>query len=153
MGYYTARAQELLSAARPLMDIYRIDNKNEFNAFLQVDSEAIGKRRSILSSLPLYTIDASLLVEMLARSGFDGEEAAGIADAASSARRRVVHILETSEIHVEIPLLTREEFEVYPLNLDLSNVFARRASRTRTSSTLRTWRIPTVSQRIILGIR
>ena len=60
---------------------------------------------------------------MLARSGFDGEEAAGIADAASSARRRVVHILETSEIHVEIPLLTREEFEVYPLNLDLSNVF------------------------------
>lgn len=66
------------------MDIYRIDNKNEFNAFLQVDSEAIGKRRSILSSLPLYTIDASLLVEMLARSGFDGEEAAGIADAASS---------------------------------------------------------------------
>lgn len=123
LGYYTARAQELLSAARPLMDIYRIDNKNEFNAFLQVDSEAIGKRRSILSSLPLYTIDASLLVEMLARSGFDGEEAAGIADAASSARRRVVHILETSEIHVEIPLLTREEFEVYPLNLDLSNAF------------------------------
>lgn len=123
LGYYTARAQELLSAARPLMDIYRIDNKNEFDAFLQVDSEAIGKRRSILSSLPLYTIDASLLVEMLARSGFDGEEAAGIADAASSARRRVVHILETSEIHVEIPLLTREEFEVYPLNLDLSNAF------------------------------
>ena len=123
LGYYTARAQELLSAARPLMDIYRIDNKNEFNAFLQVDSETIGKRRSILSSLPLYTIDASLLVEMLARSGFDGEEAAGIADAASSARRRVVHILETSEIHVEIPLLTREEFEVYPLNLDLSNAF------------------------------
>ena len=40
LGYYTARAQELLSAARPLMDIYRIDNKNEFNAFLQVDSEA-----------------------------------------------------------------------------------------------------------------
>ena len=36
LGYYTARAQELLSAARPLMDIYRIDNKNEFNAFLQV---------------------------------------------------------------------------------------------------------------------
>lgn len=123
LGYYTARAQELLSAARPLMDIYRIDNKNEFNAFLQVDSETIGKRRSILSSLPLYTIDASLLVEMLARSGFDGEEAAGIADAASSARRRVVHILETSEIHVEIPLLTREEFEVCPLNLDLSNAF------------------------------
>ena len=127
LGYYTARAQELLSAARPLMDIYSIDNKNEFNAFLQVESEAIGKRKSILSSLPLYTIDASLLVEMLARSGFDGEEAAGIADAASSAHRRVVHILETSEIHVKIPLLTREEFEAYPLNLDLSNAFCEKS--------------------------
>ncbi len=108
LGYYTARAQELLSAARPLMDIYRIDNKNEFNAFYRRIQKAIGKRKSILSSLPLYTIDASLLVEMLARSGFDGEEAAGIVDAANSARQRVLHILETSEIHVKIPLLTRE---------------------------------------------
>ena len=107
MGYYTARAQELERCAT-LMDIYRIDNKNEFNAFYRRIQKQSGKRKSILSSLPLYTIDASLLVEMLARSGFDGEEAAGIVDAANSARQRVLHILETSEIHVKIPLLTRE---------------------------------------------
>ncbi|MFR3273374.1 MAG: hypothetical protein ACLTQI_05945 [Slackia sp.] len=119
LGYYTARAQELLSAARPLMDIYRIDNKNEFSAFLQADSEAIGKRRA--SSLRCrFTIDASLLVEMLA--GLDSMEKRR-PSSMPPPRRRVVHILETSEIHVEIPLLTREEFEVYPLNLDLSNAF------------------------------
>ena len=123
LGYYTERAQELLSAARPLMDIYRIDNKNEFDAFLQADSAVTGKRKSILSSLPLYTIDASLLTEMLAKSGFDCEEMTGIAAVANSARRRILHILETNEIHVKVPQLAREEFEAYPLNLDLSNVF------------------------------
>ena len=61
LGYYTARAQELLGAARPLMDIYRVGNRNKFDAFLLADSEAAGKRRSILSSLPLHTIDALLL--------------------------------------------------------------------------------------------
>ena len=127
LGYYTARAQELLGAARPLMDIYRVGNRNKFDAFLLADSEAAGKRRSILSSLPLYTIDALLLEEMLAQNGFAVEEISRIADVANSARRRILHILETSEIQVKIPLLTREEFEAYPLNLDLSNAFCEKS--------------------------
>lgn len=127
LGYYTARAQELLGAARPLMDIYRVGNRNKFDAFLLADSEAAGKRRSILSSLPLYTIDALLLEEMLAQNGFAVEEISHIADVANSARRRILHILETSEIQVKIPLLTREEFEAYPLNLDLSNAFCEKS--------------------------
>ena len=127
LGYYTARAQELLGAARPLMDIYRVGNRNKFDAFLLADSEAAGKRRSILSSLPLYTIDALLLEEMLAQNGFAVEEISRIADVANSARRRIFHILETSEIQVKIPLLTREEFEAYPLNLDLSNAFCEKS--------------------------
>lgn len=128
LGYYTARAQELLGAARPLMDIYHVGNRNKFDAFLLADSEAAGKRRSILSSLPLYTIDALLLEEMLAQNGFTVEEISRIADVANSARRRILHILETSEIHVKMPLLTREEFEAYPLNLDLSNAFCERSA-------------------------
>lgn len=70
------------------------------------------------------------------------------------ARRRVVHILETSEIHVEIPLLTREEFEVYPLNLDLSNVFCEKGvAYTYEQYLAHLEDTDPVSQRIILGIR
>lgn len=123
LAYYTKRAQELLGIARPLMDIYRIDNQNEFSAFLQADSEVVGTRRSILSTLPLYTIDTLLLEEMLEQSGLEKEEVCRINAAAAAARKRILHILETSKIHVEIPLLTKEEFEAYPPTLDLSLAF------------------------------
>lgn len=123
LAYYTKRAQELLGIARPLMDIYRIDNQNEFSAFLQADSEVVGTRRSILSTLPLYTIDTLLLEEMLEQSGLEKEEVCRINAAAAAARKRILHILETSKIHVEIPLLTKEEFETYPPTLDLSLAF------------------------------
>ena len=123
LRYYTKRAQELLSVARPLMDIYRVGNKNEFSAFLQADSKVVGKRKGIFSSLPLYTIDISLLKEMLVQSGLSQEEISHIEGVAMTARQRILHILESSEIEVKIPKLSEEEFEAYPLVLDLSNAF------------------------------
>lgn len=123
LRYYTKRAQELLSVARPLMDIYRVGNKNELNAFLQADSEVAGKRKSIFSSLPLYTIDMLLLEEMLAQGGFSQDEISHIEGVAMTARQRILHILESSEIEVKVPKLSEEEFEAYPLALDLSAAF------------------------------
>lgn len=123
LRYYTKRAQELLSVARPLMDIYRVGNKNEFSAFLQADSKVVGKRKGIFSSLPLYTIDISLLKEMLVQRGLSQEEISHIEGVAMTARQRILHILESSEIEVKIPKLSEEEFEAYPLVLDLSNAF------------------------------
>ena len=63
--YYEKRAQELLSNAKPLMDIYRSDRENEFNAFLLADAGKPGKRRSILSALPMYTMSGELLSDIL----------------------------------------------------------------------------------------
>lgn len=123
LRYYTKRAQELLSVARPLMDIYRVGNKNELNAFLQADSEVAGKRKSIFSSLPLYTIGMLLLEEMLAQGGFSQDEISHIEGVAMTARQRILHILESSEIEVKVPKLSEEEFEAYPLALDLSAAF------------------------------
>ena len=40
-----------------------------------------------------------------------------------TARQRILHILEFSEIEVKIPKLSEEEFEAYPMALDLSNAF------------------------------
>ena len=52
--YYSKRAQQLLSNAYPLMEIYRADRENELKAFLLADAGKAGKRRSIISTLPLY---------------------------------------------------------------------------------------------------
>ena len=47
------------------MDIYREDHAGKLNAFLLADTSTPGKRRSILSSLPLYTLDSDYLKDFL----------------------------------------------------------------------------------------
>lgn len=121
--YYSKRAQELLSCASPLMDIYRSDKVNEFNAFLIADSEKAGKRRNILSTLPLYTMSEELLNSALNRHQMTAEERQTILDFAAAKRRRIETILENNYIEDEISELTEDDFIRHPLPLDLSGAF------------------------------
>lgn len=73
--YYRKRAEEMLRNAYPLMDIYRSERENDLNAFLSDDTRRSGKRRSILSTLPLYTMSEKLLNRILSRHGTDAEQA------------------------------------------------------------------------------
>lgn len=121
--YYSKRAQELLSCATPLMDIYRSDKANELNAFLIADSKKDGKRRSILSTLPLYTMSDALLDSVLSRHQITGEKRQTILDFVISRRKRVELILESNTIEEEIPEITEDDFIRHPLPLDLSGAF------------------------------
>lgn len=121
--YYAKRAQELLSCAYPLMDIYRIENEHELNAFLLADSDKAGKRRSILSTLPLYTMDEALLKTILERHELTGEETQRILVCAAAQRQRVETILETECIEDEVSDITKQEFADRPLAIDLSGAF------------------------------
>ena len=121
--YYEKRAQELLSNAKPLMDIYRSDRENEFNAFLLADAGKPGKRRSIFSALPMYTMSGELLSDILDRRNVPDDDRRRIFDHWMSQRRRVERILETESIEDEISDVTKEEFESRPISLDLSGAF------------------------------
>ena len=70
IAYYTKRAEALLLNASPLMDIYREDHAGKLNAFLLADTSTPGKRRSILSSLPLYTLDSDYLKDFYRNTDF-----------------------------------------------------------------------------------
>ena len=61
LKYYQKRAEDMLSNACPLMDIYRSERESELNTFLLADASRDGARRSILSTLPLYTMSDELL--------------------------------------------------------------------------------------------
>lgn len=123
LEYYSKRAHDLLSCASPLMDIYGSDNANGLNAFLVADAKKDGKRRSILSTLPLYTMDQSLLESMLTRYNLNAEEKQKILDYAFEKRNRVKRILETNCIEDEISNVTESDFINRPLTLDLSGAF------------------------------
>ena len=120
--YYTRRAKEMLSSASVLMDIYRSENANELNAFLIADAAKAGKRRSILSSLPLYTMPQPLLVSVLEKNGLSKEEISSLSEASAARKERVETILKNDGVEVEIPELSEEDF-AENIPLDLSSAF------------------------------
>ena len=123
LDYYQKRADEMLKNAYPLMEIYRSERENELNTFLLADAGKPGRRRSILSTLPLYTASDGLLDRILTRHGVDAAQRESIRRYAAAKRQRVAAILETETVEDEIPVFTPEDFRENPPVLELSGVF------------------------------
>ena len=126
VDYYRKRAEELLDSAYPLMDIYREENAVAFNAFLLYDSHTNGKRRSILSSLPVYTMEEDFLNRLLQKHSVAEADKQSILEYARMQKNLTENILKTEIIEDEIPKLSKEEFEHYPMSLSLSGMFFER---------------------------
>ena len=123
LEYYQKRADEMLSNAYPLMDIYRSERENELNTFLLSDVKRPGSRRSILSTLPLYTVSVELLERILTRNGIEAEQKEKIKKYASAQRERVLNILEKETVEDELPVFSAQDFADDPPVLELSGVF------------------------------
>ncbi len=124
--YYTKRAQALLADAYPLMEIYRSEKKKEWQLFLLADLEKPGKRRSIFSSLPLYTMDEALLVSLAKKNRIPaGKQELLLANHAAQ-KARVLQLLQTEALEIEIANIPPEELALHPPALDLSSIFYER---------------------------
>lgn len=123
IAYYNRRAKELLKNAQPLMDIYRKENAGTLNAFLLADSDTTGKRRNILSSLPLYTMETDYLRKLLKKHSLSEDVTLNILNYAAFLRRITEKILETNIIEDEVSLFTKDEFEHFHMTLSLSGMF------------------------------
>lgn len=66
--YYKEKCDLLLKKAKPLMEIYRENNQNEYELFLKNDENVNGSRKRFLSSLPIFTITDELLKKILKRN-------------------------------------------------------------------------------------
>ena len=126
VAYYRRRADALLENARPLMDIYREDKAARLNAFLLADSRTAGRRRSLLSAPPLYAAKPEFLDGLLQKHAVPQEERARVLSFARSRREQVETLLKENELHLELPRLTREMFDQYPVALSLSGLFYER---------------------------
>ncbi|MGN0156081.1 MAG: hypothetical protein ACI39N_02450, partial [Lachnospiraceae bacterium] len=123
VSYYKTRANCLLQRAIPLMEIYRSDLENAFNTFLFSDAKERGTRRSILSSLPLYTITDDLLRTILEKNHISDADEKKIVRHMKSLQTLTEKILENNTIIDEVPSLSADEFEKYPMTLSLSGIF------------------------------
>ena len=123
VAYYRKRAEALLNNAHPLMDIYRKENSGALNAFLLADSHISGKRRNILSSLPIYTMEEDYLKRLLDKHSLSEADRQSILSYAEFQRNTAQEILKSNVIEDEIQNLSEEEFRQYPMLLSLSGMF------------------------------
>ena len=123
LGYYREKAGFILKKALPLMEIYRSDSADVLDAFLLADSRKPGLRKNILSAMPLYTMDLEYLELFLEKRSVQETERRKILNCARVQKQLTENILSCGAIEDEIPELTREEFEKYPISLALSTAF------------------------------
>lgn len=123
IAYYKEKVKCLLNKAKPLMDIYRIDSKNSFNAFIMSDSNIKGNHRRIFSSLPIHTISDDLLLKILKRNNLSDKNIESIIDSVNNERQVIKSILKENFIEDEISEFSKEEFEKHTPSLSLSDTF------------------------------
>lgn len=123
VAYYKKRAEQLLSKAAPLMEIYRVDRAQAYNFFLDEDAKKEGARYYILSAFSLHTLSEDLLDRILCHNQIPQVEQEQIRQYISDQKAMANIILSHSSITEEIPVLSREEFEQSPMVLPLSGLF------------------------------
>ena len=123
LAIYRKQAEDLLSRATPLMEIFLRDSRQAYEAFLLSDSKTSGKRRTVLSVLPLYTISDELLESILEHNNITGNEQNTIIAYARKQKERISDILSRDEVSDEIPVFSEKEFRKFPPALSLSGLF------------------------------
>lgn len=126
IGYYRQRARRLLKKAQPIMDIYRAETREGFEAFLSAQAAQPGPRRSILTAPPLYTLPEDVLDGILKRGGVPGDEAGAIRRFVRDEKRRFEALVAESPVRDEIHLLDEAEFQAHPALLPLAGAFCER---------------------------
>lgn len=123
LAYYQKRRKRLLTHAKPLMDIYNNQNVDEFHQFLQTDASAVGHRRNILSSLPIYTISETLLDDILASNHISGSDAETIKNYRKSEIERIKQKLTHSTITDNLHIPSEATYQENPMLLSVSGCF------------------------------
>ena len=121
--YYQKKAKNLLKKASPLMEIYKEENVDSYNNFLNNYYEIYEPRTRFLSSLPLFTISNTLLTSILKRNNINEDDINKILDYKINLTLNYNNILNKTSLYDNIPSLTKKEFENNKPNLLLSDIF------------------------------
>lgn len=123
MKYYRMRAQQLLSHAEPLMEIYNSSRSASFMQFFQSSFSVSATRQCQLSTLPLYTLSEELALSILQKNHVPQEDRTKILQFISLYQERMEQLLTNNEVFVEYPTPDRETLSQPPLSLALSGIF------------------------------
>ena len=124
VAYYKEKSKNLLNKSQSLMEIYRIENKNDFKTFLSSFSKSSSNFRRILSSLPIHTISDELLLNILKRNKISDSNIKHIINFVKEEKKLMEDILKKNVFLDEVCELSKEDFENQSFSLSLSNDFS-----------------------------
>lgn len=117
--YYKEKCDLLLKKAKPLMEIYRENNQNEYELFLKNDENVNGNRKRFLSSLPIFTITDELLKKILKRNKVSKLDIEKIIKYKNSELKYMNNILKNNNVNDYIYIIKQNE----NITLSLENMF------------------------------
>ena len=117
--YYKEKCDLLLKKAKPLMEIYRENNQNEYGLFLKNDENVNGSRKRFLSSLPIFTITDELLKKILKRNKVSKLDIEKIIKYKNSELKYMNNILKNNNVNDYIYIIKENE----NITLSLENMF------------------------------
>ena len=121
--YFKTKSECLLNKATALMNIYKTESQNAFNAFLTTSSKLPGNRRRILPSLPIHTISKDLLIKILKHNDISDEDINNITSEIHSQKNIIGTILKNNIFEDEIQEISKSEFNKISPFLCLSDCF------------------------------
>ena len=104
------------------MDIYSEKEKDIFESFISNDAKINCKRKRILNSLPLFTIDDDLLDKILKRNKIPKSDIKKIKEYKLREKNNITNILKDNKI-VDIVNDCSEKTDQNELYLSLENIF------------------------------
>lgn len=123
VAYYKKRAECLKKKAFPLMDIYTVDKSTQFDIFNNASTLEKGAYHYIASSLPLFTLDDELLINILHKNNVSDTDTEKLLTFVKTQREKYAHLLIDSTLLYEIPEVSKEDFDKYPFALDFTDCF------------------------------
>ena len=121
--YYRKKAEYLLEHAKPLMEIFRLADADEFRKVTDSNFMETGKRRNILSAPSLFTMDHEYLERMLNDNNVEETVKNKVLSHHLYLQKNMEHVVENNEIAEELPYISDEEFESNPPSLCISDLF------------------------------
>lgn len=123
VDYYKNKAKNLLKKANSLMNIYKSNNQNEYNIFLDNYYSTMGNRKRILSNLPLFTMSDTLLTKILNNNKIPKKDIDKILKYKNSEFTNYNKLLKENSLEDSIYILSKKEFTNNPSFLSLTNIF------------------------------
>ena len=123
LDYYKEKCRLILKKASSLMDIYKVENKDQYKEFLLNSVNEKKDRKRIYSSLPLFTISDKLLESILKRNNINSDDINKILDYKHFEEKYTNELLKTNIINDVIYNVSKDDFKDNSIYLTLSNSF------------------------------